>query len=319
MNLTAFSLVASQVVLVLLTAPLTVGLVRKFKATYQNRKGASIFQPYIALAALMKKEMTISEHSSWVFRFVPYAVLGTTLAVAVVIPSFVIGVLPPSVSNMFLAVALLSLASSFLVLGGLDTGSAFGSMGSSREMTLVALGEAAFLVALATLGFIADSGSLDYILVSFADANWALLMMLVSPTLLALLFIVLAENARYPVDNPATHLELTMVHEAMLLEYSGPYLAMLEYASAIRLTVLGVFFANLVAPFALVTSSVSAAALALGALGFLLKAALIAFVIATIESFVVKMRFYRMQEYFSLAFLFAIAGAAAAIIMSAFS
>jgi formate hydrogenlyase subunit 4 len=262
--------------------------------------------------------MTMPEFSSWVFRFVPYAVLASTVAFALVVPTLVVGALPPALTAVFLAVGLLALASSFMVLGGLDTSSAFGSMGSSREMTLVALSEAAFLVILATLGLVAGTGSLDHILMTFAAAPWMYLEVLLSPTIVAFLFVVLAENTRYPVDNPATHLELTMVHEAMLLEYSGPYLAMLEYASMLRLTVMGVFFANVLAPIALITPAAGPTELAFGALAFVVKLGCFAFLVASIESLIVKMRFYRMQEYFSLAFLFALAGAATVLLQIAF-
>lgn len=319
MTITSFLYAFCSWLAVVLIAPLTVGIIRTAKARYQNRKGASIFQPYYALLAMMRKEMTVPEHSSWVYRFVPYAVLAATLALAAIVPSLSIGALPPSLTNIFLAASLATVASIFMVLGGMDTGSTFGNMGSSREMTLVAFAEPAFFVILATLGFLAGSGSLDGILFAFMQAPWLSVEAIAFPTLFALLLIMLAENARYPVDNPATHLELTMVHEAMLLEYSGPYLAMLEYAAAIRLTVMGVLLMNFFFPWhILVAGTASASTIGLGVLAFVGKVIGIALLVASIESLIVKMRFYRMQEYFSIAFLLALAGAATAIAVTNF-
>jgi formate hydrogenlyase subunit 4 len=304
--------------LVMLVAPLTIGIIRTVKARYQNRKGASVFQPYRAIGAMFRKEMTIPEHSSWVFRFVPYAVLAATLLLALIVPTLSVGGLQTAATNIFFVAALAALASVFLVLGGMDTGSTFGNMGSSREMTLVALAEPAFFVILATLGYLAHSGSVDGIVLAFMQSSWLSIEVLSLPVLASFLLILLAENARYPVDNPATHLELTMVHEAMILEYSGPFLAMLEYASALRLTVMGVFFMNLVLPWGILIPGASVSALGMAVLWLFAKAVLFAILIASIESLIVKMRFYRMQEYFSLAFLLAVAGAATAISVSTF-
>lgn len=303
----------SQFVLTLVSAPLTVGIVRRTKACYQNRRGAPILQPYIALATLLRKEMTIPAHSSWVFRFVPYAVLASTLSLAIAIPTFVLGGWSPVVSNLFLVAALAALGSVFLVFGGMDTGSTFGNMGANREMTLAALAEPAFLTVLGTLALFSGAGNLDAVFAFFARAPGSSTILFLVPTLLALLLVILAENARYPVDNPATHLELTMVHEAMLLEYSGPYLALIEYAAALRLTVFGALFMNVLVPVGFIVPDAGLGAFSGAALVFLLKLVGFAVLAATIESFVVKMRFYRMQEYFALAFLTAFAGALLAL------
>lgn len=303
-----YLLIIVQMLVVLLAAPLTIGMVRSMKARFQNRRGASIVQPYWALFALMRKEMTITRNSSWVFRFVPFVVLGVALLLAALVPTIAYGILPSGADNIFFIAALMALGSVFLVFGGMDTGSAFGNMGSSREMTIASLVEPALLLTLATLGLIAGAWSLDSIVGYFATTPWGSVVPISSITLIGLVFVTLAENARYPVDNPATHLELTMVHEAMLLEYSGPYLAMLEYASAIKLTVMLLLIANLVLPFFLLSTSLSLAALPVAFLALLVKLALGAFLVALIESIIVKMRFYRMQEYLTYAALFAAAG-----------
>ncbi len=309
MSIASLLFVFFQGLALLALAPLVTGMIRRVKALLQNRRGAPVCQPYWTFATLMRKEMTIPEHSSWVYRFVPFAVLGTTLALALVTPSIGFGAWGPSISNIFLFVAIAALGSVFLVFGGMDTGSTFGNMGSNREMTLAALAEPAFFLVLATLAFFAGSASLDGILAFFARTPWHAGTLVVAPTLLALLLVTLAENARYPVDNPATHLELTMVHEAMILEYSGPYLAMLEYASALRLALFGALFMNLLLPFGLATPAAGALALLVGLVLLAVKLALFALLVGLIESLVVKMRFYRMQEYFTLTFFIAFAGA----------
>lgn len=304
----SLTLVFTQFAAMLLVAPLFTGCVRACKARLQNRRGPSVFLPYVALLSLLKKEMTITRYSSWVFRVVPFVVLGSALALAALVPTILFGAVPASLSNIFLIGGIAALGAVFLVLGGMDTASTFGNMGSSREMTLAALVEPALYVTLATLGILAGTFGLDGIVAYFATHPWSATVPLASFTLLALLFVVLAENARYPVDNPATHLELTMVHEAMVLEYSGPYLAMLEYASMLKLVVTSLLLANLVAPFWLLTAPFSLFGAVLALAGLLAKIALAALGIALVETLVVKMRFYRMQEYMALALLLALLG-----------
>lgn len=303
-----YTILILQWLLVLALAPLTVGMVRKMKARFQNRRGASILLPYLQLASLLRKEMTITTNSSWVFRVVPFVVLGSAALLALVVPSMAFGVIPASLDNIFLVGAIMAVGSVFLVLGGMDTASTFGNMGSSREMTLAALVEPALYMTLATLALAAGSWSLGGIIAHFALTPWMAVVPAAAVTLTALLLVALAENARYPVDNPATHLELTMVHEAMVLEYSGPYLAMLEYASAIKLTVLLSLIVGLVLPWGIAQAPFRLAVVLLGAIALVGKLMLGAFVVAFVESTIVKMRFYRMQEYMSIAFLVACAG-----------
>ena len=299
---------SGQFLLTLLAAPLMVGMVRTAKARFQNRRGAPVFQPYWALLSLMRKEMTITRYSSWVFRLVPFVVLTVALVLAAVVPTLGFGFVPAVASNVFLMTGLLALSAAFLVLGGMDTASTFGNMGSSREMTLAALVEPAFFVSFATLGLLAGTWGLDGILAFFASHAWSTTVPFASFTLVSLLLVLLTENARYPVDNPATHLELTMVHEAMILEYSGPYLAMLEYASAVKLTVMSLLLVNLVLPFWLLSAPLTVLGVLSALVAFLAKLVLAAVLLAFIESTIVKMRFYRMQEFLSLAFIVAFAG-----------
>lgn len=310
-----YALAIFQLILMLLIAPGVVGMVRTMKARFQNRRGPSILLPYVSLLSLLKKEMTITRNSSWVFRAVPFVVLGSASFLALVVPSVFYGVIPSGLDNIFLFGAIAALGSVFLVFGGMDTGSTFGNMGSSREMTLASLIEPALYVSLATLSFAAGAWSLGGIALHFASVPWGSVVPGALLSLVALFMVILTENARYPVDNPATHLELTMVHEAMVLEYSGPYLAMLEYASALKLTAMSALFVALLVPSGIVHPPFTALAFLFASLMFIGKLVLVAFGIAFIESTVVKMRFYRMQEYVSLAFLIALAGLAVELLI----
>ncbi len=303
-----YLLATIQFLVVLVSAPFLVGMIRTLKARFQNRRGPSPFLPYISLLSLLRKDMTITKNSSWVFRTVPFVVLGSALFLACVVPVLWFGVVPGGMDNIFLFGSVAALGSVFLVFGGMDTGSTFGNMGSSREMTLAALVEPALYVSLATFALAAGAWTLGGIIAHFASFPW---IVVVPPVLVALagfFFVLLAENARYPVDNPATHLELTMVHEAMILEYSGTYLAMIEYASAIKLTAFSAIAIGVLVPFGVTAAPITLGGLATGLLWFIGKILLAAFLVACIESVAVKMRFYRMQEYMTLAFFIALLG-----------
>jgi formate hydrogenlyase subunit 4 len=304
MNAALFSL--AQLLIVAFVAPFALGLVRFFKARMQGRHGASPFLPYWSFLTLLRKQMVISRSTSWVFRLVPFVVLGSTLFIAVCLPLFTTDGIVPSLSNLFVIAGVLMLGSVFLVFGGLESASAFGGMGSSREMTIASLVEPALIFSLSAFALVAHSSRVSDML-----QVGGLGLLQYPPlffSLLALLLVSLAENARYPVDNPATHLELTMVHEAMVLEYSGPYLAMLEYASSLKLTVFAVLCANIVWPFPLLQHDVSVMGFVLGVVVLLFKIILTMFLLALLESSIPKMRFYRMQEYLSAAFFVAAAG-----------
>lgn len=289
-----------QGILILALAPFSMGLVRMVKARMQGRHGASPFLPYFTIATLLKKEMVISTSTSWVFRLVPFVVLGTTLFLVLVLPLIGIdGALAP-LSDFIVVAAVLAIGAVFLVLGGFDSASAFGGMGSAREMTIASLIEPTIIVTFAAFALANGSTSINDMVTSFQPV--------LALSIMSLILVALAENARYPVDNPATHLELTMVHEAMVLEYSGPYLAMLEYASALKLTIFTVLIANLLFPnWIFVTYSLPSAIF--GAIVMLVvKLTVGMFLLGLLESSIAKMRFFRMQEYLSIAFFVALGG-----------
>lgn len=303
-----------QTVVVLALAPFTLGCVRLFKARLQGRRGASPFLTYYAFATLLRKQMVISDNVSWVFRLVPFVVLTSSVFLALVLPLIVLGGALSAYSNLFVVAGVLVIGAIFLVLGGLDTASAFGGMGSSREMTITSLLEPTVIMTFATLALVTGSPTIGRMITADVALTHAPFLIL---TFSALGLIALAENARYPVDNPATHLELTMVHEAMVLEYSGPYLAMLEYASALKLTVFAILIGNFLFPVALATSVSSIDAVLFAIVIAALKAVVAMGVLALLESTIAKMRFYRMQEYLTGAFFLALSGLVLALIQHA--
>jgi formate hydrogenlyase subunit 4 len=293
---TAVLLTIVQGVFVVALAPLATGLVRRFKALLQGRRGAPVLLPYWTIATLMRKEIVRSSSTSWVFRAVPFAVLATALLPAFALPLAARGGAAAPLSHMVVIAGVWMLGAVFLVLGGLDSASAFGGMGSSREMTISAFLEPALLVTLAAFAVASHSLTVDGMMATAGPGllthPWLL------PAVAALVLVALGENARYPVDNPATHLELTMVHEAMVLEYSGPPLAMLELAGMVKLAVFALLIANVLVPAGLLTVSSGAIAVAVAPVAAIVKLAVAMAALALLESSMAKLRFYGLAEYF---------------------
>src|SRR5439155_12429114 len=227
-----------QTAVLLILAPLLSGLIKNWKAKLQNRRGPRVWQPYFDLLKFLRKDMVISEHASWVYSIAPYVLFLTALCAGLLVP-MVTARAPMSLFGGALAlVGLLALGRFFLALGGLDPASAFGGMGSSREMTISAIAEPAMMLAIFTVATTAGSTNLSQIVLAGQGSGWKFLDPSHALALAAMFIVLLAETGRIPVDNPATHLELTMIHEAMLLEYSGRYLALIEWGASIKQLVL---------------------------------------------------------------------------------
>src|SRR5581483_7264206 len=218
-----------QMLLVLLLSPLLTGFVRKIKARLLRRNGPPLLQPYRDLIRLLRKEVVLAESASWLFRVIPYLVFAGTWVAASLVPTFRGGLLFSWSADLIAIIALLGSARFFLALAGLDVGTAFGGIGSSREVMIASLAEPAMLMIVFTLALIAGSTQLTT-MAAFMLSSGVGLRVSLGLALIALIIVAIAENARIPVDNPATHLELTMVHEAMVLEYSGRHLAVIELA-----------------------------------------------------------------------------------------
>ena len=215
-----------QMTVVLAAAPLLAGYVRKAKAFLVGRRGPPLLQPYRDLMRLLRKDVVLAESASWLFRVAPYIVFAATWVAAALVPTFATGLLFSYAADMIAIVALLGSARFMLALAGLDVGTSFGGIGSSREMMIASLAEPAMLMVVFTLSLLAGSTQLSYI-AAFMQGPGVGLRVSLGMALVALVMVALAENARIPVDNPATHLELTMIHEAMILEYSARHLALI--------------------------------------------------------------------------------------------
>ena len=293
-----------QTALLLVLAPLITGCIRNWKARLQNRRGPRVWQPYFDLIKFLRKDMVISEHASWVFSAAPYVVFITALLVGLMVP-MVTTQAPLSLFGGVLAVVgLLALGRFFMALGGLDPASAFGGMGSSREMTIAAIAEPALMLAIFTVAITVGSTDFSHMVAASQQSGWDML----NPTHLmafaALFIVLLAETGRIPVDNPATHLELTMIHEAMLLEYSGRYLALMEWGASIKQLVLMAILVNIFLPVGLAADG-SVLALGLGLAFFLVKIFLLSAAVVLVETANAKLRLFRVPDLLSAAFVLA--------------
>ncbi|CAE6714209.1 MAG: NADH-quinone oxidoreductase subunit H [Nitrospira sp.] len=299
-------LIVVQLIMLLALAPFIVGVIRKVKARLQCRRGAGLFQPYADLAKLFRKQPVRSSTTSWIFAAAPYIVFASTVAAGLLMPVFLSHTPLNFAGNIIALVYLLALGTFFLILAGLDAGSAFGGMGSSREAIIATLAEPAMMLSILAIALTAGSTNLSTIVHQSALLEGVVLAPPAHLMALAAMFIVtLAETGRVPVDNPATHLELTMIHEAMLLEYSGRYLALMEWAAGIKLLVLLTLIVNVFAPWGIATS-LAPAALATGTVVYVLKVAGLAVVIGVIESMFAKLRLFRVPELLGAAFILAL-------------
>jgi formate hydrogenlyase subunit 4 len=293
-----------QTLLLLALAPFISGCIKNWKAKLQNRRGPPPWQPYRDLAKFLRKDMVISEHASWIFRAMPYVLLISTLLAGLMVP-LVSASAPLSLFGGALAfVGLLALGRFFLALGGLDPGSAFGGMGSSREMTIAAIAEPALMLAIFTVAITAGSTNLSQMLAAAQGPTWRLLNPAHVLAFAALFIVLLAETGRIPIDNPATHLELTMIHEAMLLEYSGRYLALIEWSASIKQLVLMALLVNIFFPVG-IASNFSPASMGVSFLWLMFKLFSLAAAIVVVETTNAKLRLFRVPDLLSTAFILA--------------
>lgn len=306
---------AAQVLLVLAGAPLLAGLMRQVRARMEGRAGAGVAQPWRDLRKLLRKEPISADGTGPAFRAAPLALVATSLVIAALIP--LAGTDTPAASHgdLIVVVATLALGTIALALAGLDTGTAFGGMGASREMTIAALVEPTILLSVLALSVPAGSTNLASIVEGRIDHPATL----TSPSgllaLVALAVVTLAEAGRLPVDNPSTHLELTMVHEAMVLEYAGPDLALVELGAQMRLALLLGLLGTLAVPWGIATTP-SYPALLLALLLLAVKAVVLAGALAAAEVFWAKLRLFRVPELLAGSFLLALLAVAASYFLS---
>lgn len=306
MNIHPFLIEIAQVLILLFVAPMFTGWVKMVKCWFQGRTAPGLLQPYRDIRKLLAKDVVIAENASWIFRFTPYLVFGISVMAGGIIPVLSTDLPLSATADVIALVALFAIARFFTALAGMDIGTAFGGMGSSREMTIASLAEPAMLMAVFAVSLVGKSTSLAQMVHVISQGHSLLRPSLVF-ALLAFVLIALAETGRVPVDNPATHLELTMIHEAMILEYSGRHLALIEWSSMMKMylfTVLGVasFFPRGIA----MNNNLIAVLWAFPIL--LLKLAIVGLGLVLIETGLAKMRIFRITEFLGSAFLFATLG-----------
>lgn len=300
---------AIQAVAVLALAPLLGGIIGKVKAFVQKRKGAPVLQQYFDLVKLFRKGTVVSDTASWIFRATPWIVFSSTLAAALLVPVSTRLSAAAFAGDAIAMVSLLALGRFFLMLSALDTAGTFGGMGASREAMVSALIEPSILVSLLTVGLIGGTTSVSGMMWAMAGAAG---FPMARPALVlvfaAFLIIILAESCRLPFDDPSTHLELTMIHEAMVLEYSGRDLALMEYAASVKQLVLIALAGNLLLPHDGLVTAGGLAGLALSLALFAGKTILLAALVGAIESATVKVRLFSVPNLASLAFILSFFG-----------
>jgi formate hydrogenlyase subunit 4 len=297
---------AAQMILVLMLAPLLLGYTRKVKARLLRRRGPPLLQPYRDLLRLIRKEVVLAHNASWLFRSGPYMIFSATWVAAALVPTFATGLVFSWVGDLIAITALLGSARFFLALVGMDVGTSFGGIGSSREMMFASLAEPAMIMIAFTLALLAGSTQLSYI-AEFMLSNGSVRVSL-GLVFVAFIIVALAENARIPVDNPATHLELTMVHEAMVLEYSGRHLAVIEMAAGLKLLLYISLISCIFVPWGLAPAGSPLAGYAVGMVTYLGKLAVGGFLIVLFETSIAKMRVFRVPDFLGIALMLGLLG-----------
>ncbi|MGG6892409.1 respiratory chain complex I subunit 1 family protein [Rhizobium sp. BR 315] len=300
--ISALIIQAFQMALVVLLAPLLTGFIRLIKARLLRRRGPSMTQPYRDILRLLRKEVVLAENASWLFRVTPYLIFAVTWIAAAIVPTFATGLIFSWTADLIAIIALLGSARFFLALAGMDVGTSFGGIGSSREAMIATLAEPSMLLIIFTLALIAGSTQLSSI-AAFMTSPQVGLRVSLAIALIALVMVAIAENARIPVDNPATHLELTMVHEAMVLEYSGRHLAMIELAASLKLLLYISLIACMFLPWKLAVLGEASVAYLAGLLAYLVKLAAAGVLLALFETATAKMRVFRVPEFLGAALM----------------
>jgi formate hydrogenlyase subunit 4 len=292
----------AQMLLVLSLAPLLTGFVRVVKARLLRRRGPPLLQPYRDLRRLLQKEVVLAESASWLFRVIPYLIFGATWVAAALVPTFATGLLFSWSADLIAIIALLGSARFFLALAGMDVGTSFGGIGSSREVMIATFAEPAMIMIVFTLALIAGSTELSTV-ADFMLSPGVGLRVSLGLGLVALVLVAIAENGRIPVDNPATHLELTMVHEAMVLEYSGRHLAMVELSAMLKLVLYVSLIACVFVPWGLTPAGAGPGAYLLGIGSYVAKVAVAGALLAIFETSIAKMRVFRVPDFLGAALM----------------
>ncbi|MDP3478920.1 MAG: NADH-quinone oxidoreductase subunit H [Desulfoprunum sp.] len=311
--MTGWLLAMVQTLCVVLFAPFMAGWVKWLKCKLQNRQGPAPWQPYRDLLKLSRKEVLLAVTASPVFRAAPYVVFSVTVVAVSVVPIVSVQLPTAALADVIVLVGFLALARFFLSLAGMDIGTAFGGMGSSREVTISSLAEPALLMAFFTLSMNASSTNLSTVISHLVQSDFILYPSLIFSSM-GLILVAIAETGRIPIDNPATHLELTMIHEAMILEYSGRHLALMEWAAMLKLTLYSVLIANLVIPWG-VAMTLAPGDILVGIVAVACKLLVLGALLAISETVQAKMRLFRAPQFLGLAFILSLLGMMSHIIL----
>jgi formate hydrogenlyase subunit 4 len=295
-----------QTLIFIAMAPLLLGWIKRVKCHMQNRAAPSLWQPYRDLAKLFRKHTVLAENASWIFRATPYIVFGTTVLTASIVPLAALDLPTTAIADVIVLVGFFALGRFFTALAGMDIGTAFGGMGSSRDMMIGALAEPVLLMAVFTLAMSASTTNLSEA-VAYTLNSGVILRPSFIFAMLAMMMVAVTETGRVPVDNPATHLELTMIHEAMILEYSGRHLALIEWAGQIKLMVYLVLIANIFFPWG-IASDLTAHDLTLSLIAIASKLILLGVLLVTWETVMAKMRLFRVPLFLGFAFMLSLLG-----------
>lgn len=302
-----------QTGLFIASAPLFCGWVKWLKCKLQNRRGSPPWQPYLDLNKLFGKQIVLAENASPIFRIAPYIIFSVTVLACSVVPLVTVGLPTSALADVIVLVGLFALGRFFLALAGMDIGTAFGGMGSSREMTISSLAEPAMLLAVFTLAMSVSSTNLSSVINTLVQRPFHLYPSFIFAAM-GLVLVALAETGRIPVDNPATHLELTMVHEAMILEYCGRHLALMEWAAMLKLMLYSVLLVNLFIPWG-IALTIAPQSLALAIVMMIIKLSLLGLALAIGETGLAKMRLFRVPQLLGLAFILSLLGMLSHIIL----
>ena len=294
-----------QLIVIVGLAPLVKGFINKIEARLQNRRGPSIFQPYYNLIKLLRKDAVVSETASWIFRATPYVTFISILIIALLVPVLSSAVPANFTGDVILIIYLFALGRFFLALSSLDTGSAFGGMGGMREMMVSTMAEPALMLSVFTVSLATGSTNLGNITSTMVDQSTILLNPSLFLAFAALAIVIIAEAGRIPVDNPFTHLELTMIHEGMILEFSGRYLALIEWASSMKILILLTILVNTFLPWGIAGEMTFPAMLISFAL-YVVKIGFFAFLIVILEMSFAKLRIFRVPNLLGTALILSI-------------
>lgn len=297
--------IISHVILLLLLAPLVEGIIRKTKAFWQNREGPGLLQPYYNLIKYFKKDSVVSDNASWLFLTAPYVTFASITAAAFFIPSFSPQVSLNFAGDLILVFYLFALARFFMALAGIDTGSAFGGMGSSREMFISALVEPVMFLAFFSIALEVNSTDLSVIAGTFTQKGFGLMNPSHILAMIAIFIVFIAETGRIPIDNPDTHLELTMIHEGMLLEYSGKPLALMQWTAMLKQILILTLICNVFLPWGSFSANHAGIGLVVDSLIYVAKIFILALITALVETANNKLRIFRVPGLLTTAFVLA--------------